>query len=93
LHSFEQCRSCGLPFNQDLFSLFVDQGELEPEGLPLPPTPKPKPRHSERIRNSGGMSNDLAVGLRFQDNLAQGVQLSGYGLFPSLAINGWVDLC
>lgn len=28
--------------------------------------------------------------MRNQDNLAQGVQLAGYGLYPSLAINGWV---
>ena len=31
-----------MPFEEDLFSLFVDHGELETEGLPLPPKPRPK---------------------------------------------------
>lgn len=87
LHLHNTCTYCQASFEpDDLFSLFVDHGELEAEGLPLPP--KPKPRYSGRIRNSGTLSE--SAGLRYQDNMSQGVPLAGYGYFPPLLVASMV---
>lgn len=70
--------------------MFVDHGELEEEGLPLPP--KPRARYSGRIRNSGGIAGNEASAMRFQDNLEAGVSLSGYGYCPPLLVGTLVQV-
>ena len=62
---------------------------MQVEGIQLPP--KPKSRYSERIRNNGvGVHSDSTGLMRNQDNVAQEIQLAGYGFFPSLCISSMV---
>jgi hypothetical protein len=90
VHDYGVCYVCGIEFGDDVFALFVENGELEVEGLPLPP--KPKPKYVQKIRNSGGFQSDAIGGMRNQDNLVRGEQLAGLGYCPPLVINSLVRI-